>query len=164
MKSCIDFEDRFDFKVSLSLGLRFYSYLTYPFLHFSFIFWLKIFKILMRAFNLSITLKLILIFIVILFVCLDVCFFVCIRKTPKLQNRWGLVFFVGPHLTTEKGYEWLNFKKIDSNKIRILKILKINEIFFLNPRNNWFVFLLQCIQGENVHNWKRRWARSALQA
>ena len=123
--------DRFDFKVSLSLGLRFYSYLTYPFLHFSFIFWLKIFKILMRAFNLSITLKLILIFIVILFVCLDVCFFVCIRKTPKLQNRWGLVFYVGPHLTTEN--DWI-LKKSTLTKFDFWKFWKSTKFFLKSTK------------------------------
>ena len=57
---------------------------------------------------------------------------------------------------------------------RISKIcLHQNSIFenFEIPRNCFiksakflFVFVLQCTQRKHVHNWSRRWARSALKA
>jgi len=57
---------------------------------------------------------------------------------------------------------------------RILKILRFKYLIlfqrlnsFKNPRNflylysvNFFSFVLQCIQRENVHKWFRRWVRS----
>ena len=36
--------------------------------------------------------------------------------------------------------------------------------FFINPWTFCFVFVLQCKQRKNVHNWTRRWARCALEA
>ena len=58
------------------------------------------------------------------------------------QNGWndGAHFFVGPRVTTGKIYRWSIFQKLASNKIWLLKILKIHDFFLQNPRN-YFLFL-----------------------
>ena len=43
----------------------------------------------------------------------------------------GPNFFVGPHLTPGKVYEWSNFQKFATNKMRFLKIMKIHAFFFI---------------------------------
>ena len=47
-------------------------------------------------------------------------------------------------------------KNLPSTKFDLHEILKIDEIFLENPQT-FLVFVLQCIQGENVHNWNRRY-------
>jgi len=42
-------------------------------------------------------------------------------------------------------------KNLPSTKFDLHEILKIDEIFLENPQT-FLVFVLQCIQGENVHN------------
>ena len=51
------------------------------------------------------------------------------------QNGWndGAHFFVRPRVTTGKIYRWSIFQKLASNKIWLLKILKIHEFFFTEP-------------------------------
>ena len=66
-----------------------------------------------------------------LFVCLFVCLLVCLYPiNVKTAEPIGPNFFVGHHVTPGKVYGWSNYQKFASIKIRFLKILKINEIFF----------------------------------
>ena len=92
-----------------------------------------------------------------LFVSLDVCLFCLYPINVKTAEPMRPNFFVGPHLTTERGYGRLNFKKFASNKIRFLKILKINEIFFKNQRNVCFTMYTrrQCLQLKKKRGAKR---------
>ena len=46
--------------------------------------------------------------------------------------------------------------------IKISKTLPHNKIRFALNFEKLFVFVLQCIQKENVHNRNRKWARSVL--
>ena len=90
--------------------------------------------------------------------------FVYIQLTSTQLNWLGPNFFVGPRVTPGRVYEWSNFQKCASNKIRFLKILKINEFSFIKSAKYLFVFVLQRTQREQVHNWNRRWARSSVKA
>ena len=73
---------------------------------------------------------------------LSVCLFVCLYPiTVKMAEPIGPKFFVGHHVIPGKVYGWSNFQKFASIKIRFLKILKIHEFFFENPRN-FFCYLL----------------------
>ena len=64
---------------------------------------------------------------VCLFVCLSVCFYPINIKTAK---PIGPKFFVGHHVIPGKVYEWSNFQKFASIKIRFLKIFKIHVFFW----------------------------------
>ena len=103
--------------------------------------------------------------------CIYICFaclglflgFVCLFVFNKRQNGWtdqAQLFCGTSRMTPGKVYGWSNFQKFATNKIQFLKILK-STIFIKNVN---FVFVLQCIQKEHVHNWNRRWALSALKA
>jgi len=95
--------------------------------------------------------------------CLSVCVLVCLLVSNKRQNGWtdqAQLFYGTFRMTPGKVYGWSNFQKFATNKIQFLKILK-STIFIKNVN---FVFVLQCIQKEHVHNWNRRWALSALKA
>ena len=83
-------------------------------------------------------------------------------QNVKTAEPIGPKFFVGSRVTPGKVYEWSNFQKFASIKIRFLKILKIHNIFFRKSAK--FLFCLQCTQIEHVHNWNRRWSQSALRA
>ena len=72
-----------------------------------------------------------------------------VRSYPisvKTAEPIGLTFVVGPRVTP----------------FSIFKDFENPRIFFLNPRNFLFVFVLQCTQREHVHNGSGRWAISAL--
>ena len=74
------------------------------------------------------------------FVCFFVCLFVCLYPiNVKTAEPIGPKFFVGTRVTPWKVFEWSNFQKFASIKIRFLKILKIHEFLFENPRNFFFV-------------------------
>ena len=49
-------------------------------------------------------------------------------------------------------------KNLPPTKLDLHKVLKIHEFFFGNPQN-FFVFVSQCKQRENVNNQNRRWAK-----
>ena len=75
-------------------------------------------------------------------VCLFVCLFVCLYPiNVKTAEPIGPKFFVGHHVIPGKVYGWKNFQKFASIKIRFLKILKIHEFFFENPRNFFVCYL-----------------------
>ena len=58
-----------------------------------------------------------------------------------------------PHGTPGKDYRLTDFQKFPSNKIRVWKFWKSTKL--KKPQNFLFVFVLQCLQRENiVHNWK----------
>ena len=82
--------------------------------------------------------------------------YIYINTEPK-----GLKFFVEPHVTPGNVYRWSNFQNLASNNIRFTKISTIHNIFFKSTKY-WFVFILQCIQREHIHNRNRRWEQSAL--
>ena len=56
----------------------------------------------------------------------------------------------------EKVYGWSTFKNLSLTKFDFWKFWKSKKFLF--------VFVLQRIQRQNVHNWNRKWARSALKA
>ena len=75
-------------------------------------------------------------------VCLFVCLFVCLYPiNVKTAEPIRPKFFVGHHMIPGKVYGWSNFQKFASIKIRFLKILKIHEFFFENPRNFFVCYL-----------------------
>ena len=74
--------------------------------------------------------------------CLFVCLFVCLYPiNVKMAEPIGPKFCVGHHVIPGKVYGWSNFQKFASIKIRFLKILKIDEFFFENPRNFFLLFV-----------------------
>ena len=83
--------------------------------------------------------------------------FVCLYPiNVKTAEPIGSKFFVRPCVTQGR------FKDE-----RIFKHLPLTNLIyenFENPRNFLFVFVLQYIQKEHVHNRNLRWARSALKA
>ena len=76
-------------------------------------------------------------------VCLFVCLFGCLYpiNVKTAEPIWPK-FFLRSRATPGKVYGWSNFQKFASIKIRFLKILKIHEFFFENPRNFFFCYLL----------------------
>ena len=64
--------------------------------------------------------------------------------TVKTTEPIGPKFFCGTSLDPMEGL-WM---------IKFSKICLLQNSFFENPRNILFVFVLQCIQRENVHSWK----------
>ena len=79
-------------------------------------------------------------------------------KILTILSLFDLKFCVGL-----KMYRWSKFKNFAFNKIRFLIKFWKSTIFFIKSAN-FFVFVLQCTHRENVHNWNRGWARSALNA
>ena len=96
--------------------------------------------------------------------CWSVCVSVCLFESNKHQNGWtdpgtNLVWnLTWPH---GRSMNDQNSQKFASNEIRFSINFKIHE-FFENPQTFLIVFVLQCIQRENVQNWNKRLARSAL--
>ena len=80
------------------------------------------------------------------------CLFVCIQINVKTAEPIGAYFFVGPRMTPGKVYERLIFQKFD-----FWKLWKSTKLFTMFLFNN-------VLQRDHVHNWNRRWARSALKA
>ena len=74
--------------------------------------------------------------------CLGVCLYPINVETAE---PIGPKFFVEHLGSPGKVYESLKFQIFVSIKIRFLKILKIHEFFFENPRN---FFVVICLQGE----------------
>ena len=93
-------------------------------------------------------------------VCLGVWLFVSNKRLNDLTDR--AQFFCGTSSDPREVY-LSNLQKLASNKIKLWKFWK-STIFFYKNRKIIFGFDLQCIQREHVHNWNRRWARSALKA
>ena len=91
-----------------------------------------------------------------LFVRLGVCLFV----SNKHQNGWTdpVQFFCGTSHDPREGLWMIKITKFCFQQNSIS-----NNIFLWNTQT-FFVFVLQCIQRENVHNCFRRWERSALKA
>ena len=75
--------------------------------------------------------------------CLSVCLFVCLYPINiKTAEPIGPKFFVGSRGTPGKVYGGSIFKKFASIKIRILKILKIHEMFLKIREIFCFYYLL----------------------
>ena len=92
------------------------------------------------------------IIIVIFYISLPVWVFVCLYPIKvKMAESIGPKFFVRSCVNPGKVSGWSNFQNFASIKIWFLKILKIHE-FFLKIREIFFVFDLQCMQREHVHN------------
>ena len=53
-----------------------------------------------------------------------------LSNNAKTAELIGPNFFMGPRVTPMKFYEWSNFQKFASRKIRFLIILKIHETFY----------------------------------
>ena len=93
--------------------------------------------------------------------CFSVCLFpINVRTAEPIVPK----FCVGPHLCPQ-GRLMIdrNFKISLLTKFNFHKIFKIHETFVWNLRT-FFVIVLQCTQRENVYNWNRVWAQSALKA
>ena len=86
--------------------------------------------------------------------CLGVCL-VCLCpinvKTAELIRH---TFIVGLCMSPGKIYRWSTFKFCLQQNLIVIKFWKSN-FFFQNPRT-FFVIILQCIQRENVYNWKKK--------
>ena len=67
---------------------------------------------------------------------------------------------MGPGVTPGKVYVWSNFQKFASNKIRFLKILKINELFFIKSAK-FFLSVLQSLQRDHTFTIKIKDRREA---
>ena len=87
-----------------------------------------------------------------IFFALSVCLFVFFLYPIDVKTTEPIWpnFFVGPRVTQGKVHGWSNFHKFASNKVCFLKTLKIQETFFYKIRKIFFVFVLQCIQRENL--------------
>ena len=74
--------------------------------------------------------------------CLSVWVSVCLYPiNVKTAEPIGPKFFVGSSVTPGQGYEWSNFQKFASIKIRFKIFLKIHEIYFIKSAK-LFVFVL----------------------
>jgi len=103
------------------------------------------------------------IYLYTLLVCLSVCLYVRFYPTNfKTAEQIGPSFCVG--LVPGKVFRWSKFQKFRSNKNRFWLNFENPRKVLIKSANFLFAFVLQWIQRENVHNWKRRWARSALKA
>ena len=78
------------------------------------------------------------------FACLSVCLIYPINV--KTAQPIAPKLCVEPYVAPWKVYEWSKFQKFASNKFNFHIILKILDFCF--------VFVLQCIQRENFHNWR----------
>ena len=79
------------------------------------------------------------------------CLFVCLYPINVNQLNRSVPNFCGISRDLREGYEWSKFQQISPNQIGF-------ALNFENPPN-FFVFVLQCIQRENVHNWNTIWAK-----
>ena len=87
--------------------------------------------------------------------CLSVCPFLSNKRQHGWTN-WTQILCVGLHMSLGKVYKWSKFQNL-SPKFNFHKIWKFHKIFLQNPQL-FFIFVLQCIQKENVHYWNIRWA------
>ena len=73
----------------------------------------------------------------------------------KIAEPIGPKFYLTPHITPGKVYEWAKFQKLVSNKIRF-------SLNVENPRH--FLFCFTRYTQRKINNWNRRSARRALKA
>jgi len=85
--------------------------------------------------------------------CLSVCFFCLYPINLETAEPIGPKFFGKPHMTPGKVYRRSKIQKLASKKLFKNKFWKFTIFFY--KIHELFVFVLQCIQRENVHNWNR---------
>ena len=90
------------------------------------------------------------VFKVVIYVCPIIYIYIylaCLFYPINVKTAEPIVpnLFAGPRVTSGFGDGWSNFQKFPSKKTQFLKILKIHEFFFVNPRFFCFAFVLQCI-------------------
>ena len=96
--------------------------------------------------------------------CLSVCLFV----SKKRQNGWTdrAQILCGISHDPREGLRMIQISKVSLQQNSVyIKFWKYTKIFIKSA--NFFCFSFTTftnLQRENVHNWKRRWARSALKA
>ena len=93
-----------------------------------------------------------------------VCLFVSLINV-KTAVLIGPKFFVGPHVTQGRYMDDQMIKNLPLTKFDFWKIFKSTNFFWKSTNYLFcFVFVLQHLQKEHIHNWNRRWAQSVLKA